>query len=224
MLIAGFSAGPWSTNCWVVSLGTNRECVVIDPGFDSIDQIEQIVSENRLKPIAVLLTHGHIDHMWSVTPISDGYQIPGMIHTSDRHLLKDPVSSLAPESQNLVKVLGGKFAEPQQVVEFLGNQNLDIAGMNVDILCAPGHTPGSVMFRFNDSEQPVLFSGDVLFQGSIGRTDLVGGDWAAMQDTLRNVVFPLDDSLPVLCGHGSQTTIGEEKLHNPYLQFKSGGI
>lgn len=223
MLIAGFSAGPWSTNCWVVSLGTNRECVVIDPGFDSQDRIGQIVAENKLKPIAVLLTHGHIDHMWSVTPVADGYQVPGMIHQADRALLADPVSSLSIDSQNLVKTLGGKFTEPHSVIEFSENQILNIAGMNIDVLCAPGHTPGSVMYRFNDPEQPVLFSGDVLFQGSIGRTDLAGGDWNAMQNTLTNVVLPLDDDLPVLCGHGSQTTIGEEKLHNPYLQQPSGG-
>jgi glyoxylase-like metal-dependent hydrolase (beta-lactamase superfamily II) len=95
---------------------------------------------------------------------------------------------------------------------------LSIAGMNIEVLCAPGHTPGSVMYKFEDVEQPVLFSGDVLFQGSIGRTDLAGGNWQAMQATLETVVVPLADDLPVLCGHGSQTTIGDEKKYNPYLQ------
>ena len=218
MLIAGFSAGPWSTNCWVVSQGANQECVVIDPGFDSAEQISQIISENKLKPVAVMLTHGHIDHMWSVTPVADGYEIPAMIHSADRALISDPVSTLSEESRLLVKTLGGKFSEPKLLRDFSENQTLDIAGMEIEILCAPGHTPGSVMYKFNDTEQPVLFSGDVLFQGSIGRTDLAGGDWQAMQETLKNVVMPLNDELPVLCGHGSQTTIGDEKSHNPYLQ------
>ncbi len=218
MLIAGFSAGPWSTNCWVVSPGANQECVVIDPGFDSADQIAQIVSENKLKPVSVLLTHGHIDHMWAVTPIANGYSIPAMVHTADRFLLADPVSTLAQESQLLVKTLGGSFVEPNEVKEFSDNQTLKIAGLEIEILCAPGHTPGSVMYKFNDEEQPVLFSGDVLFQGSIGRTDLYGGNWQSMQETLQNVVMPLDDDLPVLCGHGSQTSIGDEKKLNPYLQ------
>ncbi len=218
MLIAGFSAGPWSTNCWVVSPGANQECVVIDPGFDSVSQISQIVLENNLKPVAVLLTHGHIDHMWSVTPVANGYEIPSMIHQADRNRLADPVSSLSADNQALVRTLGGEFSEPRQVTEFSSNETIQIAGMEIDILCAPGHTPGSVMYKFADTEQPVLFSGDVLFQGSIGRTDLAGGNWDSMQETLRNVVLPLDDDLVVLCGHGEQTTIGEEKMNNPYLQ------
>jgi len=218
MLIAGFSAGPWSTNCWVVSPGASQECVVIDPGYESSDQISQIISENKLKPVAVLLTHGHIDHMWSVTPIADGYEIPAMIHAADSSWLADPVSSLSEESQLLVQTLGGKFQEPKVLQTFSQNQNMTIAGLNLDILCAPGHTPGSVMFRFNDINQSLLFSGDVLFQGSIGRTDLAGGDWPSMQDTLQNVVIPLSDDLAVLCGHGPQTTIGDEKQNNPYLQ------
>jgi glyoxylase-like metal-dependent hydrolase (beta-lactamase superfamily II) len=222
MLIAGFSAGPWSTNCWVVSPGANQECVVIDPGFDSADRISKIVEENQLKPIAVLLTHGHIDHMWSVTPVADGYSIPAMVHAADRFLLADPVSTLTQDSQQLVQTLGGSFVEPQTVNEFTSDQTLSIAGLEIEILCAPGHTPGSVMYKFNDKEQPVLFSGDVLFQGSIGRTDLFGGNWQSMQETLQNVVMPLADDLPVLCGHGSQTTIGDEKKFNPYLQTLQG--
>lgn len=222
MLIAGFSAGPWSTNCWVVSPGANQECVVIDPGFDSADRISKIVEENQLKPIAVLLTHGHIDHMWAVTPVADGYSIPAMVHAADRFLLADPVSSLTQDSQQLVQTLGGSFVEPQTVNEFTSDQTLRIAGLEIEILCAPGHTPGSVMYKFNDKEQPVLFSGDVLFQGSIGRTDLFGGNWQSMQETLQNVVMPLADDLPVLCGHGSQTTIGDEKKFNPYLQTLQG--
>ncbi|MEN9692694.1 MAG: hypothetical protein RLZZ330_338 [Actinomycetota bacterium] len=223
MLIAGFSAGPWSTNCWVVSPGANSECVVIDPGYDSQNRISEIIAQNNLKPIAVLLSHGHIDHMWSVTPIADGYEIPAMVHQSDRNLLADPVSSLTRDSQNLVKTLGGNFVEPNRVIEFANNQRINLAGLDVDVLVSPGHTPGSVMYRFNDSQQSILFSGDVLFQGSIGRTDLPGGDWEAMQKTLQTVVMPLDDELVVLAGHGEQTTIGDEKKFNPYLQFQNQG-
>jgi glyoxylase-like metal-dependent hydrolase (beta-lactamase superfamily II) len=218
MLIAGFSAGPWSTNCWVVSPGANHECVIIDSGYESTDQIAQIVSENHLKPVAVLLTHGHIDHMWSVTPVANGYEIPSLIHSSDRPYLADPISTLDKDSQSMVKALGGNFTEPQLVTEFSNNLNLQIAGLEIEILCAPGHTQGSVMYKFKDADQPILFSGDVLFQGSIGRTDLPGGDWNAMQETLRNVVMPLNNDLLVLSGHGAQTTIGEEKMNNAYLQ------
>jgi glyoxylase-like metal-dependent hydrolase (beta-lactamase superfamily II) len=156
--------------------------------------------------------------MWSVTPVANGYDIPGMIHSSDRPYLTDPISTLDKDRQSMVKALGGNFTEPQLVTEFSTNMNLQIAGLEIEILCAPGHTQGSVMYRFNDVEQPILFSGDVLFQGSIGRTDLPGGNWNEMQETLRNVVMPLDNDLLVLSGHGAQTTIGEEKINNAYLQ------
>lgn len=222
VLIAGFPAGSWGTNCYVVAAGQGSECVVIDPGQEAAATVEQIVGENKLKPVAVLLTHGHIDHMFSVLPVCGTYDATAYIHPLDRHLLADPMAGISPETARML--LGGKhtFAEPDDVAELVDGTRLELAGLSVSVDHMPGHTEGSVTFTTPyDGPEDVsrlLFSGDVLFAGSIGRTDLPGGDHQAMLHTLATKILPLDDDIAVLPGHGGQTTIGREKATNPYLQ------
>lgn len=220
MLIAGFPAGSWAANCYVVATGPGSECVVVDPGHDAAPGIADIIGENRLKPVAVLLTHGHIDHMWSVTPVSGAYDATAWIHPSDRHLLSDPMAGLSRESAAML--LGGKyeFTEPDDVAELADGQRLELAGLEVAVDHTPGHTEGSVTFRTpyaGDDISQVMFSGDLLFAGSIGRTDLPGGDHATMLETLRDKVLSLPDDIAVLPGHGEQTSIGRERATNPFL-------
>ncbi|MCL2612233.1 MAG: MBL fold metallo-hydrolase [Nocardioidaceae bacterium] len=220
MLIAGFPAGPWGTNCYVAATAAGAECVVIDPGKDAADGVAEVVREHRLKPVAVLLTHGHVDHMWSVAPVAGTYDATAWIHPADRHLLTDPVAGLSAESAGML--LGGKyeFTEPDDVQELGDGTVLELAGLNFTVDHAPGHTEGSVMFRSPYASadiSEVMFSGDVLFQGSIGRTDLPGGDHATMLESLRTKVLPLDDAIAVLPGHGGQTSIGQERATNPFL-------
>lgn len=225
MLVAGFPAGPWGTNCWVVASGANAECVVIDPGFDAMAPLADLLGERGLKPIAVALTHGHVDHMWSVYPVSKGYDIPALVHPDDRHLLGDPLSGISPEGRAMVAQMGGSFVEPEVVSEVTDNMVLELAGISFHISHAPGHTPGSVVYTCQDSGDSRMFSGDVLFRGSIGRTDLPGGDHAAMLNSLERVIDQASDDLVVHCGHGPDTTIGYEKQTNPYirgLQSRSG--
>ncbi|WP_433004923.1 MBL fold metallo-hydrolase [Kribbella sp. CA-294648] len=222
MLIAGFPAGPWGTNCYVVATGQGAECIVIDPGMDATGGVEQVVAENKLKPVAVLLTHGHIDHMFSVLPVCGAYDSTAWIHPDDRHLLADPMAGISPESARML--LGGdhSFAEPDDVQELKDGQQLELAGLKFTVDHTPGHTRGSVTFTtpyLGPEEVPaVLFSGDVLFAGSIGRTDLPGGDHPTMLHTLATKILPMRDEIVVLPGHGGQTTIGREKATNPYLQ------
>ncbi|MEU4392278.1 MBL fold metallo-hydrolase [Kribbella sp. NPDC023855] len=222
MLIAGFPAGPWGTNCYVVATGQGAECIVIDPGMDATGGVEQVVAENKLKPVAVLLTHGHIDHMFSVLPVCGAYDSTAWIHPDDRHLLADPMAGISPESARML--LGGdhSFAEPDDVQELKDGQQLELAGLNFTVDHTPGHTRGSVTFTtpyLGPEDVPaVLFSGDVLFAGSIGRTDLPGGDHPTMLHTLATKILPMRDEIVVLPGHGGQTTIGREKATNPYLQ------
>ncbi|TWD84874.1 glyoxylase-like metal-dependent hydrolase (beta-lactamase superfamily II) [Kribbella amoyensis] len=222
MLIAGFPAGSWGTNCYVVATGQGAECLVIDPGQDATAGVEQVVRENRLKPVAVLLTHGHIDHMFSVLPVCGTYDSTAWIHADDRHLLSDPMAGISPESARML--LGGdhKFAEPDDVAELTDGQSLELAGLSFTVDHTPGHTRGSVTFTtpYDGPEDvpALLFSGDVLFAGSIGRTDLPGGDHPAMLHTLATKILPMRDEIVVLPGHGGQTTIGREKATNPYLQ------
>ena len=226
MFIAGFPAGPWGTNCYLVATGPGTECVVVDPGKDAAPGIEQVVREHRLKPVAVLLTHGHVDHMWSVTPVSGTYDATAWIHPGDRHLLTDPMAGLSPESAQML--LGGKhtFTEPDDVRELADGQVLELAGLHVTVDHTPGHTEGSVTFRTPYGEQDVseiMFSGDLLFAGSIGRTDLPGGDHPTMLRSLASKVLPLADDIVVLPGHGEQTSIGRERATNPFLQDLAEG-
>ena len=220
MLIAGFPAGSWAANCYVVTTGPGAECVVVDPGQDASAGVAEIVREHRLKPVAVLLTHGHIDHMWSVTPVAGAYDATAWIHPADRHLLADPMAGIS--SETAAMLLGGRyeFVEPDDVAELADGQRLELAGLAVTVDHTPGHTAGSVTFRTpytGDDVSEVMFSGDLLFAGSIGRTDLPGGSHATMLETLRHKVLPLPDDIVVLPGHGAQTSIGRERATNQFL-------
>ena len=221
MLIAAFPAGPWGTNCYVAATAPGAECVVIDPGKDAAPGVAEVVREHRLKPVAVLLTHGHIDHMWSVTPVAGAYDATAWIHPDDRHLLSDPMAGISKESAGML--LGGdyEFTEPDEVAELGDGAVLELAGLRFVVDHTPGHTEGSVTFRapWESSAEisEVMFSGDLLFQGSIGRTDLPGGDHAKMLRSLATKVLPLADDVVVLPGHGEQTSIGRERATNPFL-------
>ena len=225
MLIAGFPAGPWGTNCYLVATGPGTECVVVDPGKDAAPGVAEVVAEHRLKPVAVLVTHGHVDHMWCVAPVAGTYDATAWIHPDDRHLLANPMAGMSPETTQMV--LGGHlgdrytFAEPDDVRELADGQDLELAGLTFTVDHTPGHTRGSVTFRSpydaQDDISAVMFSGDLLFQGSIGRTDLPGGDHPAMLQSLRTKVLTLSDDIVVLPGHGDQTSIGRERATNPFL-------
>jgi glyoxylase-like metal-dependent hydrolase (beta-lactamase superfamily II) len=220
VLIAGFPAGSWAANCYVAAAGPGSECIVVDPGQDAAPGVAEIVREHRLKPVAVLLTHGHIVHMWSVTPVSGAYDATAWIHPEDRHLLADPMAGISRETASML--LGGRyeFVEPDDVAELGDGQVLELAGLQVTVDHTPGHTRGSVTFRTPYQHQEVsqvMFSGDLLFAGSIGRTDLPGGDHPTMLATLRDKVLTLPDDIAVLPGHGEQTTIGQERATNPFL-------
>jgi glyoxylase-like metal-dependent hydrolase (beta-lactamase superfamily II) len=219
MLVAGFPAGPWATNCYVVATGPGSECVVVDPGKDAAPGVADVVREQRLKPVAVLVSHGHVDHMWCVAPVAGTYDATAWIHPRDRHLLSDPMAGMSRETAAML--LGGKhrFAEPDDVAELGDGQQLELAGLTFTVDHTPGHTEGSVTFRtpYGEDVSELMFSGDLLFAGSIGRTDLPGGDHPTMLRSLRDKVLPLADDIVVLPGHGEQTSIGQERATNPFL-------
>ena len=173
MLIAGFPAGSFAANCYLAATEPGAECVIIDPGEGAESGIAEIIAEHRLKPVAVLLTHGHIDHVWSVAPVCGARGIPAYIHPGDRALLSDPARGL-PLGVGQQLFGGLEFSEPDDVRELTDAAVLNLAGLEITVNHAPGHTPGSVVFR---SGPAVMFSGDLLFAGSIGRTDLPGGDY-----------------------------------------------
>ena len=217
MHIAGFAAGAWQTNCWVASTGRGNECIVIDPGMDAMEPLQQLLRDENLKPVAVLVTHGHIDHMWSVFPVADGYGIPAYVHSDDRELLADPIRAVGPQGRMIIEQMGATFAEPSDVRHLKHGENVNIAGLDITVHHRPGHTAGSLTYTLA-AEQPVMFSGDVLFKNAIGRTDLPSGDPFAMRSSLEAMLAHTDDETLVHCGHGPSTVFADERRSNPYLQ------
>lgn len=223
MLIAGFPAGSFGTNCYVIAPAAGERCVVLDPGQDAVDGVAEILREHRLRPAAVVLTHGHLDHMWSVVPVCGSYDVPAYIHPADRFMLADPLAGVSPQ---LAAFVGdATFTEPDEVRELTDGKPLGLAsvlGFDLVVDHAPGHTKGSVTFtlpRLDDAGDPdVMFSGDLLFAGSIGRSDLPGGDPEELNVSLARVVLPRPDDTLVLPGHGGRTTIGRERASNPFLR------
>jgi glyoxylase-like metal-dependent hydrolase (beta-lactamase superfamily II) len=223
VLVTGFPAGSFAANCYIVAPAPGEECVIIDPGQDAERGIEELLARYRLKPVAVLLTHGHIDHVWSVGPVCGAKGIPAYINPADRALLADPASGL---SLNVGQELFGgiTFTEPDDVRELTDGATLELAGVRFTVGHVPGHTPGSVTFGSDGTpdlpDMPdggTLFTGDLLFAGSIGRTDLPGGDHQAMLRSLARTLARSQDNMLVLPGHGPQTTIGAERRTNPFL-------
>jgi hydroxyacylglutathione hydrolase len=216
VLIAGFPAGVFATNCYVVAPAAGEECVIVDPGQDAEPGIDELLREHRLKPVAVAITHGHIDHIWSVAPVCGARDVPAYIHAGDRDWLSDPTKGFPPGSAGQELTGGLTFTEPDDVRELTDGTTLKLAGMELVADFAPGHSPGSVTFRLADER--VMFSGDLLFAGSIGRTDLPGGDYPTILESLARVCLPLPDDTAVLPGHGVRTTIGRERTGNPFLR------
>jgi len=214
VLVRSYPAPMFATNCWVIASGEGQECIIVDPGMPDISlDIQMIIEEHHLKPVAALLTHGHLDHTFSIKPLADGYNIPAYIHSEDRRFIADPIGLHG--EQFVSQLAGMEFAEPLEVKELKNNAVLDLAGMKIVAIHAPGHTRGSLMFTINDE---LLVSGDVLFAGSIGRTDLPTGSAREMTQTLKTKVLTLNDDLRVLTGHGPETTIQFERKNNPYLK------
>jgi hydroxyacylglutathione hydrolase len=218
VLIAGFPAGAWGTNCYVVAPAAGEECVIIDPGHLAAQGVEDTLAKHRLKPVAVILSHGHLDHVASVVPVCGAHGVPAWIHPEDRYMLTDPEKALG---RAIGAPLLGELSvgEPDDLRELTDGSALTLAGLEFDVAHAPGHTRGSVTYRLPEGADipSVLFSGDLLFAGSVGRTDLPGGSMAELYESLARVCLPLDDSTVVLSGHGPQTTIGRERAANPYL-------
>ena len=221
MLIDRVIAPYFETNCWILALGTGQECIIVDPGMakpNLVNEIEQKVSELKLKPVAVFITHGHLDHTFSVLPLTKQVPMRTFVTGADRFLLTDPMGALdrGGVSEQFLKAFGiEKFKEPDEIVELEDFSSFEVAGMQITSIFAPGHTKGSVIFTVENQQ---LISGDVLFAGSIGRTDLPTGSASQMRKTLRDRILTLPDGLNVLPGHGGQTTIGTERVRNPYLQ------
>jgi glyoxylase-like metal-dependent hydrolase (beta-lactamase superfamily II) len=202
---------PFAENSYLVWRLGATEAVIIDPGLDP-EAILQVVAERKLNLVAILNTHGHADHIAGNEAMKTAFpDAPLVIGLRDAPLLTDPV-------RNVSRAFGFDIISPPADVTVEDGQTLHYAGIVFEIREIPGHSPGHVVFVIQATDPPTVFGGDVLFQGSIGRTDFPGGSMQTLLSGIRNKLFPLDDDTIVFPGHGDPTTIGDEKETNPFLR------
>ncbi|MBL4862791.1 MAG: MBL fold metallo-hydrolase [Crocinitomicaceae bacterium] len=206
-----FTFNPFQENTYVVHDAT--DCVIIDPGCYERHEQEELVSfisENNLTPKAVLLTHAHLDHVFGCDFILKQYNIDCYLHEEDLLTL-----SMGERSAQMYGIPG--YIPPPQPNKLLrGGETLTFGSMEFDVKFTPGHCVGHVVFY--NAENSFVINGDVLFYGSYGRYDLPGGDLATLKHSITSELFNLPDDTVVYCGHGPETTIGQEKRSNPILQ------
>lgn len=198
--------GPLETNCYIYFCPETRECAVIDPGAEA-DQIFPLITHLNLKPVIILNTHGHVDHTGANLEIKDRYRAPIAMHQDDLPLLEENIQL------EFGLMLGAK-PTPRPDRLLADGDEVRVGQTSLKVIHTPGHSPGSVCFY----TPGILFSGDTLFCGGVGRTDLPGGSWKDLIRSLRTRVLTYPDETLVLPGHGPRTTIGEEKENNPFLE------
>lgn len=198
--------GPLETNCYLIYGDETQECAVMDPGAQP-EKIIQTIAAMNLKPVILINTHGHVDHVGANKDIKEKYDIPLVMHSADAPMLKSVLQS------GLGLFLGARNSPPPD--QFLSEgEELRIGTSSLKIIHTPGHSPGSLSF-FCDG---LLFSGDTLFCGGVGRTDLPGGSWEEMIRSIEDKILTLPDDTVVLPGHGPHTTVAQERYNNPFIR------
>jgi hydroxyacylglutathione hydrolase len=225
--------GVWETNCVVLGDRSKGEAVIVDPGQHGEESVPVLLERVGLRASAILLTHGHLDHLWSAPALARTFDVPVHLHPDDAWLWVRPQEAFGPQGAQLAASAGFTSwdVEGVDLRPLADGQRLDLAGLTIDVHHTPGHTPGHVVFTTDDlagapmrldervlhATGPVMLSGDLLFAGSIGRTDLAGGDPAAMARSLAGRMAGCTDATLVIPGHGGATTIGAERRTNPFL-------
>jgi glyoxylase-like metal-dependent hydrolase (beta-lactamase superfamily II) len=205
MLVQALVTGPFQENTYLVAKGEGEPCVIIDPG-DEADRIADTIEALDLKPEIILNTHGHLDHIGAVPDLRERYDIPFAIHPADAFLLEN-----VDQHARMFGLSG--YRDPEVDRELVAGETIEAAGLSFEVVFTPGHSPGHVTFRVDGA----AFSGDCLFAGSIGRTDLPGGDPNVLKRTLHDIFLKWPDDTIVYSGHGPETTIGQERRTNPFL-------
>ena len=206
MKIEHFIVGVVGTNCYFAVNEETKECLVIDPG-DYAKMLAGKITEAGYKPVAILLTHGHFDHIMGVEGLRAQFDIPVYVHEEDAQMMEVP-------RLNACAMIGANVSVKADHTVKDGDI-LNLAGMEIHVLHTPGHTPGGVCYYFPKEE--VLFSVDTLFCESVVRTDLPGGSMSALVRSIKEKVLKLPDLTIVYTGHGEPTKIGEEKRYNPFI-------
>ncbi|KAA0549428.1 MBL fold metallo-hydrolase [Bacillus sp. BGMRC 2118] len=200
--------GPIGTNAYILS-NEKKESIIIDPGAEA-HKIFAYVNEYKLQPLAILLTHAHYDHIGAVDEVREKYTIPVYIHKKEKNWLIDPALNLSFRVPYLEPL---RLKEAEEILD--GEGELSIGDFVFTVFETPGHSPGSISFYFKKDH--VVFSGDALFEGSIGRTDLPGGNTEQLLRSIHDKLLTLPEETLVLSGHGLETTIQQEMDTNPFL-------
>jgi len=224
-VLDAFATGLWQSNCYLLGAPGTGRCVVVDPGQDAAPAVQQRLAHHGLTCEAIVLTHGHLDHLWDVPALVEALDVPVLLHPDDHYLWEQPGAAFGDiPNAALEAQFGLRWQPPAQRLEPLADhQQLSLVGLTATVRHTPGHTPGScVLLVQREAGTPVLVAGDLLFAGSVGRTDFPRGSWERQQRALAEVVLPLDDAVEVLPGHGPRTTVGAERAGNPFLRQAHG--
>lgn len=208
-----FCFNPLQTNCVLLWADGSDRCTVVDPGMSSpegTDQLSAFFTSHSLTPEAIILTHGHFDHVWGVKKLLALYDIPVYLHPADKDIMKQITGGFAGmEGFNFLK-------HEFPTLPLADGQVLGLSGFSLKVIHTPGHTPGGVCLY--SAENSLLLSGDTLFAGSIGRTDLAGGDYDVLMQSIKDRILTLPGETDVIPGHGQPTSIAREAMYNPFLE------
>ena len=220
----GFALGMWQANCYILGDMESGRAVVVDPGQGGAEAVTQRLQERDVVCEAILLTHGHLDHLWAAPDLARSLDVPVRMHGDDRYLWLNPEAafSTAPMPGGMLKAQFGLDWDPphERLETFADGDTMSLAGLRITARHTPGHTPGSSIFLLDGEgggDEPLMLSGDLLFAGSVGRTDFPRGSHEQLLASIERVVLPLDEATAVHSGHGPATTVGRERAANPFL-------
>ncbi len=214
MVIEGYTTGVFASNTYIAAAPDAESAVVIDPGQDAADLIAERLEALGLRCEAVLLTHGHVDHIWNANAVAQKADVACWMHPDDTWLLEDPGAALGAAGLGKLQV-----EAPEHLCYLSDDDVLRFGGLQITVKHTPGHTPGHCVFLTDG----VVFSGDLIFAGSVGCTDFPRGSTEDLMDSIRRVILPLEDNVTILSGHGAQTTVGTERVSNPFIVADARG-
>ena len=213
MIVEKVTVGPFQENCYIIGDEGTGAGAIIDPG-DEAARIAIVVEQTNLEISQIIVTHAHIDHVGAIAPLADEYACPVLMHEEAEAMLQSVPSQAMMMGMRFGKVPG----VDRNVADY---EVLEVGALRLHALYTPGHAPGHLSFLVEDGN--LVFSGDALFAGSVGRTDLQGGSMELLMRSIEERLLPLPDETRVLSGHGPETTIGRERMTNPFLQGPIGG-